>query len=50
MRRLLSLTLAGVALFTPAVYAQLPGLVSTLSRAADKAGPFRFRRWCSLPR
>ena len=29
MRRLLSLTLAGVALFTPAVYAQLPGLVST---------------------
>lgn len=29
MRRLLSLTLAGVGLFAPAVYAQLPGLVST---------------------
>ena len=29
MRRLLSLTLAGIGLFAPAVYAQLPGLVST---------------------
>ena len=29
MRRLLSLTLAGVGLYAPAVYAQLPGLVST---------------------
>jgi hypothetical protein len=50
MRRLLSLTLAGVGLFAPAVYAQLPGLVSTRSPAADKAGRFRFRRWCSSPR
>jgi flagellar biosynthetic protein FliP len=31
MRRLLSLTLAGVGLFAPAVYAQLPGLVSPLA-------------------
>lgn len=29
MRRLLSLTLAGLGLFAPAVYAQLPGLIST---------------------
>lgn len=29
MRRLLSLTLAGLALFAPSVYAQLPGLIST---------------------
>jgi flagellar biosynthetic protein FliP len=29
MRRLLSLTLVGLALFAPAVYAQLPGLIST---------------------
>ncbi|MEW7950570.1 flagellar type III secretion system pore protein FliP, partial [Enterobacter hormaechei subsp. xiangfangensis] len=29
MRRLLFLTLAGLGLFAPSVYAQLPGLVST---------------------
>jgi hypothetical protein len=50
MRRLLSLTLAGVGLFAPAVYAQLPGLVSTPLPVAVKAGRFRFRRWCSSPR
>ena len=30
MRRLLTLTLAGVGLFAPAVYAQLPGLICTV--------------------
>lgn len=50
MRRLLSLTLAGVGLFAPAVYAQLPGLVSTLLQAVGKAGRCRCRRWFSSPR
>ncbi len=49
MRRLLLLTLAGLGLFAPSVYAQLPGLVSTPLANGDKAGPSPCRRWCSSP-
>ena len=50
MRRLLSLTLAGVGLFAPAVYAQLPGLVSTPIAGGGQSWSLPFRRWSSSPR
>lgn len=50
MRRLLSLTLLGLWLFSPVAAAQLPGLVSQPLPGADKAGRYRCRRWCLSPR
>lgn len=50
MRRLLFLTLAGLGLFAPSVYAQLPGLVSTPLANGGQSWSRPCRRWCSSPR